>query len=120
MTTGVFIIWALMNEMFYYATSLMFVLNMRLVDRQTWFPDDRGNHPLFLAESTNSTVNNMGGPAIEITPDLVTLPCCKGHYCVHLHYKVITAITFIATTFVAPGSQVSDGRLDSIGVCPSQ
>ena len=49
----------------------------------------------------NSTVNDVGGHAIEIAPDLKTLPHSKGHYCAHLHYKVITRITFFDTAFVA-------------------
>ena len=116
MTAGVFTIRALVDEMLNYATSLMLVLNVRLTSVASNGPLIL---PLFQADGTHCTVDNVGGHAIEITPDLITLPGCKGDYGVHIHYKVITRITFIATAFVAPGSQVSDDKLDIVGVCPS-
>ena len=54
----------------------------------------------------------MGGIAVEITTDFITFPRGKRDDAISLKYKIVTRITFLITTLVAPGSQVSDGRLD--------
>ena len=106
--------------MLYNPTSLMSVFNMRLVCCQTRFPNNCGPYPLVATLNANCTVHKMGGIAVEITPDPVTFSRGKRDDSICLYYKVITGITFLITTFVAPGSQISDSRLDRIGICPSQ
>ena len=101
-------------------TSLVMMFNMRLVTCQTWFPNDCGPYPLLATLNANCTVYQMGGIAIEIAPHSVAFSCGKRDDRISLNYKIVTRIAFLTTTFVAPGSQVSDGRLDRLGIYPSQ